>query len=130
MVSTATERGAPTLVVAAIVARNGEALRAAFAPDVRLRGLSPAGPRELDSVDAVVAHFRGWLDHVDELELLWWESVELGDRVRLSYRARLGAHPYGTRPGPCVVEQTFVCELAGGRIVAADMLCSGFRPLN
>lgn len=108
--------------VRAITRHDQEGLEACFEPDARFRALIPSGLHEYDDAASAAAVVSGWFADA-ELELLAESSDTVGDRLHLSYRFA------GTEEGSrFVVEQHVFARLSGGRIAAADLMCSGFRP--
>jgi ketosteroid isomerase-like protein len=110
-------------LVAAIAARDAPALGRCFAPDAQLRALIPPGLLERTGAQEAAALVDSWFADSTELELVESETLEIGDRLRVSYRFE------GVEDGePYVVEQQVYCTLADGAIARADLVCSGFRP--
>lgn len=106
----------------AIAARDFDRLERCFHPDVRMRALTPGKTHDAASPATAAALFAGWFDACDPLRLLDASVEEIRNRYRLRYRLR------GVEDGRAfVVEQTAYCALAGGVIVAIDLVCSGFR---
>jgi SnoaL-like domain len=120
--SSATDLGAA--LVAALAGRDFGRLAHMLAPDVRMRALIPPGLVELSGAELAAARFASWFGESDGLELVHAGSDEVGDRLHTFYRLRL------KRPGDPwkVVEQHLFCALDEGRIIALDLVCSGFRP--
>ena len=120
--SSATDLGAA--LVAALAGRDFGRLAGTLAPDVRMRALIPPGPVELSGAEPAAARFASWFGEPNGLELVHSGSDEVGDRLHVFYRLRV------RRPGDPwrLVEQHLFCALDGGRIVALDLVCSGFRP--
>ncbi len=112
-----------TRFVQAVAARDGSAIAACFTSGVELRALLPPGLRERTGAEAAAALVIGWFADSTELQLVEFETEEVGDRLHVAYRFD------GVEDGkPYVVEQHLYCTLAGGVIQRADLLCSGFRP--
>ena len=112
-----------TRLVEAIAARDRSAIAGCFAPDAQLRALVPPGLRERSGADEAAALISGWFADSTELRLVESGSEDVGDRLHVGYRFE------GVEEGePYVVEQHLYCTLADGRIAAASLLCSGFRP--
>ena len=120
--SSATDLGAT--LVAALVERDFDRLAGVLAPDTRMRALIPPGPVELSGAEPATARFAFWFGESNELELVHSGSDEVGDRLHVFYRLRV------KRPGDPwkVIEQHLFCALDAGRIIALDLVCSGFRP--
>lgn len=127
------DRGGPTpetqalgeAFVAALVLRDFGGLRAFLADDVRLRLLVPKGPQEETGAAAVAERLRAWFADADPVQLVFWGSEVVADRLAVGYRFRL-RKPEGWR----LVEQRLVADVdQAGRLSAIDLLCTGFRPL-
>jgi TusA-related sulfurtransferase len=114
--------------VAALAAGDLEGLRPLLDARARFRGLVPGGLREYAGADAVVEQLRAWFGRADELEVRGTSVDAVLDRVRLRYRFRLRPHPDHAGSGWHQIEQVAFCDVDAGRIVAIDLLCSGFRP--
>ncbi len=108
--------------VHAITTHDEVALRECFAPDATFRALIPPGLRERDGAEAAAALITAWFSE-SSLRLLAEDSDEVGGLLRIDYSFE------GSEDGePFVVEQHVFCTVVDGRIAAADLLCSGFRP--
>jgi len=119
--SSATDPGAT--LVAALAERNFGRLAGALAPNVRMRALIPPGPVEVSGAEPAAAKFASWFGP-RQLELVQSGSDEVADRLHVFYRLR--AKKDGERW--TVIEQHLLCAVAEGRIIALDLVCSGFRP--
>jgi len=108
----------------ALVAGDFERVTTMLATDVRMRALIPPGTVELSGAADAGAKFASWFGASNDLELVRTGSDEIGDRLHVFYRLRRN------RSGDpsSIVEQHLFCTLAGGRITALDLVCSGFRP--
>jgi hypothetical protein len=111
-------------LVAALAERDFERLAGVFATDTRMRALIPPGPVEVSGAEPAAARFATWFGDAEGFELVESASYEVGDRLHVSYRLRV------KRPGDSwkVIEQHLFCALDEGRIIALDLVCSGFRP--
>ena len=110
-------------LVGAVAAQDAAALAECFAPGVEFRALTPPGFRERSGATEVASLISQWFGDSTELHLLDSHSSKVGDRVHISYRLA------GVEEGDeYVVEQHLLCTIAEGKIVSADLLCSGFRP--
>jgi hypothetical protein len=120
--SSATDRGAA--FVEALAERDYPRLARTLAPDVRMRALIPPGPLEVSGSEAASAKFSSWFGDAEDLELVSSGSESIADRVHVYYRLRV------RKPGNVwkLVEQHALCAFDGDRIVALDLVCSGFRP--
>ena len=114
--------------VDALAERDFAGVERCLAPNVRLRSLKPPGPAEDNGSGAVVDALRSWFGTAEEFKVLDTVAERLADRVHVSYRFLLGDHPFNPGSGPQAIEQHLFCAVENGRIAAADMLCSGFRP--
>ena len=112
-----------TRLVGAIAAQNEAALAECFVPDVEFRALIPPGLRERTGAVEAASLISQWFGDSTELHLLDSHSDEVGDRLHVSYRFA------GVEEGEAyVVEQHLYCTIGDGKIMRADLLCSGFRP--
>ena len=109
-------------LVAAVAAQDRVAIAACFAPDAEFRALTPKGLRERSGAEEATVLISGWFADSTELDLVESEVDEVADRLSVWYRFE------GVELGePYVVEQHLFCDVAGGKIERADLLCSGFR---
>jgi TusA-related sulfurtransferase len=109
--------------VAAIAARDFEAIAGALAPDARFRYLIPSGPSQIAGAATVAAKFLQWFGDADGFTVQGVRVEPLGDRISARYRFRLRDHE-----GWEVIEQQLYLDVDHGRIAVVDLLCSGFRP--
>jgi ketosteroid isomerase-like protein len=110
-------------LIGAIAAQDESALAECFAPDVEFRALVPPGLRERTGADEAAALITQWFADSTGLQLLDSHSDEVGDRLHVSYRFA------GVEEGEAyLVEQHLFCTVGEGKIMRADLLCSGFRP--
>lgn len=110
-------------LVRAIAERDEAAVDACFAPDVRFRALTPSGLRERSGATDTASLIAAWFGDSTEIDVLDAGSDEVADRLRVSYRLA-GVE----EDEPYVVEQHLFCAVGEGRIMSADLVCSGFRP--
>ena|SRR5436190_6683637 len=110
-------------LVAAIAAQDEAAITACFAENVEFRALSPPGIRERSAGAEAGALIARWFGDATVLDLAETRAVQIGDRLRISYRFT-GVE----NDEPFVVEQHLFCTVRNGKIEQADLLCSGFRP--
>lgn len=108
----------------ALARRDFEALAGCFAPDARMRVLTPHLLRELDGPIDIAARFRAWFEGLEHFELLDSDAILVADRVRIRWHTR-GEDPV---KGWQENEHTGYAEIAGDRIVALNIACAGFRP--
>jgi hypothetical protein len=124
------DMGAGTAVgerfVEAMGARDYTRVRDLLDPAAHLRALIPPGPFELDGSREIADRFGSWFGDAAACELVSSAVDEVADRVRITYRLRV-RHEAGA--DPVVVEQTAFCDIQSGKVVALDLLCSGFRDI-
>jgi TusA-related sulfurtransferase len=114
------------LFVEALAARDYKWIFGAMARDVRFRYLVPSGPGEATGAADVAAKYFGWFGDADVLEA---ESIlvdPLPDRLSARYRFLL----HGQEGWEVIEQQSYLDVDEQGRIVAIDLLCSGFRPVG
>ena len=110
----------------ALTAREFTAARALLADDVRFRMLVPSGLMTESDADATIGRFRGWFGDADPFEVVASSSGEVEGRAAITYRFRLHDHD-----GWQVIRQHIMLDVGDdGRIVAIDLLCSGFRSIS
>ncbi len=113
--------------VAALAAKDTEALLEIFASEVSFRGLTPGKFWEVNSpADVVNDVLYEWFEPDDIVEAV--EQVEVGtlvDRQRVVYRFRVR-----NATGVYRVEQCAYFDLDDdGRVSRMNVICSGYRPL-
>jgi hypothetical protein len=113
-------------LVAAIAAKDFEAVEDLLAPEIRFRAMVPSRIREHENAAETAERFRLWFGDVDELELVESEADVIGGRVRLRYRLR------GDEPGEgwSTAEQVGYADVVDGRITDLSLVCSGWRPAD
>jgi ketosteroid isomerase-like protein len=110
-------------LVQAIAAQDAAALAECFASSVEFRALTPPGFRERTGAVDAASLISQWFGDSTELHLLDSQRNLVGDCLHLAYRFA------GVEEGEdYVVEQHLFCVVDDGKIVHADLLCSGFRP--
>lgn len=109
----------------AIEARDTERIAACFAPDAKLRVLTPRELRELAGPAEIEARFRAWLS-LEPFTVTDGDVVQVADRVRLRYRF----HGRDAEKGWQENEHTGYATVVDGRIAALNVTCSGFRPME
>lgn len=114
--------------VEALARRDFEAVEATLSPAVRFRGLLPSGAMECQGSGAVVERLAAWFGASERFEVQEASAEPVADRMGIRYRFRLRPHPFVPESGWHVIEQQAFCEIANGKIVALDVLCTGFRP--
>jgi TusA-related sulfurtransferase len=117
-----------TTFVEALARRDFGAVEATLSPAVRFRGLLPSGAMECEGSGAVVERLTAWFGAAEQFEVQEASAQPVADRMRGQYRFRLRPHPFVPESGWQVIEQQAFCEIANGKIVALDLLCTGFRP--
>ena len=110
-------------VLRALLARDFGAFATCFDEHVRFRALLPPGPREVNGAVEAAGCFRDWYGAADRLELLGGGVDPVGQRAHLSWRLRV--HEPGRRR---LIEQQAFATVRDDRIVALDLVCSGFQP--
>ena len=109
----------------ALTRREFAAARALVAEDVRFRMLVPSGLMTESDADATIGRFIGWFGDADPFEVVASSSGEVEGRAAIIYRFRL--HDAN---GWEVIEQHLMLDIGpDSRIVAIDLLCSGFRSI-
>jgi hypothetical protein len=111
-------------LLAAIGARDRARIASCFAPDAKLRALTPHRLREQDGPEAIAGQYGYWLDPLERFSVTAGDVVAIADRVRLRYRFR-GRDP---AKGWQENEHTAYATVAAGRVAALDLTCAGFRP--
>lgn len=111
-------------LIGAIAARDYGELLGVLARDARLRYMIPSGPGHVAGAADVAAKYFEWFGDVVALDIQEVLVERISDRMSARYRF-LVREPEAWE----VVEQQAYLDLDGeGRIVAIDLLCSGFRP--
>lgn len=107
----------------AIGARDFQSLAKWFHTDVRGRLLTPSVLAMPMGRAEMVNTIRGWFGEAERLELVSASCDQLGERVAIGYRLRVGEN----RQRYVVAQQTY-SRLEQGLIAHFDLLCSGFQP--
>jgi hypothetical protein len=108
----------------AIRARDVDRIAACFAPDARLRALTPRELRELDGPDAIADRYRRWLEPLESFDVVSGDVEPIADRIRLRYRFRGRDRVKGWQEN----EHTAYATVTKGRVEALNLSCAGFRP--
>jgi SnoaL-like domain len=108
----------------AIGSRDRERIASCFAPDAKLRALTPHRLREEDGPDAIAGQYGYWLDPLESFAVTSGDVTAIADRARLRYRFR-GRDPV---KGWQENEHTAYATVVEGRVAALDLTCAGFRP--
>ncbi len=108
----------------AIGSRDRERIAACFAPEAKLRALTPHRLREEDGRDAIAGQYGYWLDPLESFAVTSGDVTAIADRARLRYRFR-GRDPV---KGWQENEHTAYATVVEGRVAALDLTCAGFRP--
>jgi len=111
-------------LLAAIEVRDLAGIAACFAPDAKLRALTPHELRELDGPAAIADRYASWLEPLERFVLVSGDVEQIADRFRLRYRFR-GRDP---AKGWQENEHTAYATVVDGRITALNLSCAGFRP--
>jgi hypothetical protein len=111
--------------VAALAAKDADALKGLFQLDVEFRGLTPSESWEGSSPSTVAeVLFNNWIEPGDHVqEVLGYETEQISDRTRLRYRLKVE-----TEGATYLVDQQGYFDTADGRITRMSLMCSGFRP--
>jgi TusA-related sulfurtransferase len=113
-------------LVAAVAGGNYGRIFDVLTRDVRFRYLIPPGPGQVAGAADVAAKYFEWFGDVDGLEVQETLAERVSDRVSVRYRFlfRTGAD------WKLAEQQAYLAVDSDGRIVAIDLVCSGFRPTN
>ena len=109
----------------ALLARDFEALAPCFDEHVRFRALLPPGLCEASEPGGAAASFEDWFGDAERLELLGGGVEQVAQRVHVSWRLRV--HERTRRR---LIEQHAFATVRDDRIVAFDLVCSGFQPVE
>lgn len=113
-----------TALLTAIRERDAAGVAACFAPDARLRVLTPKTLREEEGPEAIGGRFMVWVGSLEPFALLSADAEVIADRVRIRYRFR-GRDP---EKGWQENEHTGYATVEDGLITALNISCAGFRP--
>lgn len=109
--------------VDALCARDFDAMAACLDASVRFRGLIPPGPFEVVGPDAVMTLFRRWFGGPDVFEMLDATVGEVGPKLYLRWRVTMTP---ASPAAPTRLAEQHLFVTIDRRIVALDLLCSGF----
>jgi hypothetical protein len=113
----------------ALARRDFTAMAHTLADTASLQALVPRGLKLWDSADLVAPAFAGWFDNLDDYELVEAVIGETGQRLHLSWRARVRGERLGD--GWFVVEQDMYADTdPTGRLTDLRLLCSGYCPVT
>lgn len=101
--------------------RDFAALGGHLDPRVRVRALQPAGAVGRSGVGPAVGLWDSWFDGWDRLTVLDRSTSVVASRLCLTYHLSVS-----TAADQREVAHQMVVDVAGGRITAVDLLCSGF----
>lgn len=118
------EDSAAHRLIAAVVARDVDAITETLARDVRFRYLIPPGAGEVAGAAAVAAKFLEWFGDVAVLTISTSRVERMADRISARYRFLVQAGEVSE----VIEQQTYLDVAEDGRIAAIDLVCSGFRP--
>lgn len=104
--------------LAAVAARDWDALAGCFAPEARLRMQSPGPLRDEQGPDAIAERYRAWFGDLQPFELREADRHDVVDRVRVHYVAAGNGK---------LTDHTGYLALEDDRIAWLVMTCSGFR---
>jgi hypothetical protein len=116
------------LFIDALGRRDFDAMADCLDPDVRFRGLIPPGPFEVTGAEQVEVRFRRWFGGLDQLEIVDATLGDIGPKLYLRWRVAMTPTGDGEPPGPARLVEQHVFATIDQRIVALDLLCSGFVP--
>ena len=114
--------------VAALAAKDGDALRAVLDPALDFRALTPGKFWECDGADDLVDRvvLGHWFEPTDRItEVLRVDTDDVGARHRVGYR--LGVT---NDDGDHMVEQQAYYESDGDRITWLRIMCAGYQPVG
>ena len=115
-----------TAFLEALTKREFAAARALLAPDVRFRMLVPSELMTEADAEGTIGRFIDWFGGADAFEVEAGGSEEVEGRAAIMYRFRLH-DPDGWQ----VIQQHIMLDVGDdGRIMAIDLLCSGFRSIS
>jgi TusA-related sulfurtransferase len=103
--------------------RDFDAVTSCLDAQVRFRALLPPGLHEVSGAAEAASCFHNWFGAADRIELLEGKVEPMAQRVHLAWRLRV--HEPGRRR---LIEQHAFATVRGDRIVALDLVCSGFHP--
>jgi hypothetical protein len=111
--------------VAALAAKDRDALISLLDPHVEFRGLTPGSSWEASTPDEVSDILIGsWFESEDHIrETLEVDTERVVDRDRVHYRLRVESEDV-----MYLVEQHGYFDAADGRITRMSLMCAGFRP--
>jgi hypothetical protein len=107
--------------LAALARRDWATVQSLLDPRVSFRVLTPRGVREADDDAGAVAWLTRWFGDADELTTLDSDVSMMEDRLSVGYRFHLHKDRW------YVIEQRGYLDVAGGKITALTLVCSGFR---
>ena len=110
--------------LAALTARDFEALEQIFMPKASFRSLVPSTERFGSTASAAVGHLRNWFGDKDTIEVIQSTTEMIDDVLSLQYRLRT----HNRLDGWQVIEQHAYCEIQDGKIHKMRLVCSGFHP--
>ena len=114
-----------TAFLEALTTREFSAARAHLADDVRFRMLVPSGLMTESDADGAIGRFVDWFGGADSFEVEEASAGDVEGRAAITYRFRLH-DPDGWQ----VIQQHIMLDVGDdGRIMAIDLLCSGFRSI-
>ena len=115
-----------TAFLEALTTREFSAARAHLADDVRFRMLVPSGLMTESDADGAIGRFVDWFGGADSFEVEEASAGDVEGRAAITYRFRLH-DPDGWQ----VIQQHIMLDVGDdGRIMAIDLLCSGFRSIS
>ena len=109
----------------ALAHRDFDTMQACLDPSIRFRALCPLGPFELHGALETAARFRLWFDRHELFEMIDASIGQLGSMLYLRWRILRAGTADGNDSRQVVEQHVFASVL--DRIVAIDLLCSGFN---
>jgi TusA-related sulfurtransferase len=119
-------REAAERLVGAIVARDYGRIFDVLARDARFRYLIPSGPGQVVGAADVAATFFEWFGDAVELEVQETLVERVSDRISARYRFLFRKDA----DWKLAEQQAYLNVDPDGRIVAIDLVCSGFRTIK
>ncbi|HEX6237147.1 MAG TPA: nuclear transport factor 2 family protein [Acidimicrobiales bacterium] len=114
--------------LAALAARDFDALDRLLAPDVWLRALLPRHLDEHYGASETIGALRGWYGGATAFQVLALDHDVAGHKERVRYRFRL--RPDWAPDTPHLIEQQAYLSVADGMVRKIDLVCTGFMPVD
>lgn len=114
------------LLLESLSARDFALMFECFAPRASMRALLPSGAAQFLGAAKIVESFKNWFGGAEGFEVIDGTVGAVGSRLHVAWRLRVRPTPMGGADWHVIEQQAYV--LAGDRIDALDLLCSGFMP--